>query len=308
LELEVILAKLFVVQNYELNEPDFYPQPPVKRDILPADALPISPNNPPWNGWTALGVWVASVIFISVLQMLFLMPYLMRQPLDFSDKIGVMTFAKTDPTAILLQLIAVIPAHLFTFVLAWLVVTGFRKFAFRETLGWDLGRFRIWHAFVMFAGFYAIALVLAYIFGTSETDFDRMLKSSRSAVFLVAFFATFTAPLIEEVIYRGLLYSAFQRRFGVVLAVIFVTVLFTVVHIPQYSSESIPNYASVIPLLLLSLTLTLLRVHTKNLLPCILLHTVVNAVQSVLLILQPYIENYIKTHQAETASLIQFFK
>ena len=284
------------MQNYESNQQENFPQTPIKKDTLPVERLPHSPDNPPWNGWAAFGVWVASVVFIIIFPNLFLLPYLANQQLNFSDQSAVLAFVKTDPTAILLQISAIIPAHICIFILAWLVVTGFRKFSFRETLGWNLNGFKIWHSFVIFAGFYAIAILLANLLGTSETDFDRMLKSSRTAVYFVAFFATFTAPLVEEVIYRGLLYSAFQRKFGVASSVLLVTVLFTIVHIPQYSSENIPNYASVITLLLLSLTLTLIRVRTKNLLPCILLHTVINGIQSILLILQPYIENYIKIH------------
>ena len=296
------------MQTEENNIPE-YQTPNLQETIeTPQSLIHPTPDNPPWNGWAAFGVWVASVLFIVVFPNIFLLPYLMKQPLDFSNQASVLEFAQTDATAILIQLVSIIPAHICTFLLAWLVVTGFRKYSFRETLGWNLERFRIWHAILIFVGFYVVALALANLLGTTETDFDRMMKSSRTAVFLIAFFATFTAPLVEEVVYRGLLYSAFQRRFGVILAVVLVTVLFTAVHIPQYSSQSVPNYASIITLLMLSLTLTLLRVHTKNLLPCILLHTVVNAVQSVLLILQPYIEKYIETHQPETAFIIGFFR
>lgn len=295
------------MQNYESSNSENFP-PPVKNDVLPSDSLLISPNNPPWNGWAAFGVWVASVAFIVIFPNLFLLPYLTNQAIDFSDQAAILNFAKTDSTAVLLQIIAVIPAHVCTFILAWLVVTRFRKFSFRKTLGWEWNGFKIWHSFVIFAGFYALAILLTQLFGESETDFDRMLKTSRTVVYLVAFFATFTAPLVEEVIYRGLLYSAFQRKFGVAAAVLFVTVLFTAVHIPQYSSENIPNYASIIVLLLLSLTLTLIRVRTDNLLPCVFLHTIVNGIQSLGLIFYPYIENHIKTHQSETAWIIQFFK
>ena len=229
------------------------------------------------------------------------------QNISFSDQVALADFVKNDSTAILLQIAAVIPAHIFTFILAWLVVTGFRKHSFREMVGWQWNGFKIWHSLVIFAVFYGIALLLTNILGEVETDFDRMLKSSRTVVFVVAFLATFTAPLVEEVVYRGLLYSAFQRRFGVILAVALVTILFTAVHIPQYSSESVPNYASIITLLLLSLTLTLIRVRTGNLLPCIFLHTIINGIQSVVLILYPYLEKYIETSEP-TASLIHFFK
>ena len=294
--------------NNEYNQSENFLPPPVEKDFMLSETLPVSPNNPPWNGWTAFGVWFASIAFIIIFPLIFLLPYMVRQNIDFTNQAAIADFAKSNPTAILLQIAAVIPAHIFTFILAWLVVTGFKKYSFREMIGWQWNGFKIWHSLVIFAVFYGIALLLTNILGEVETDFDRMIKSSRAIVFVVAFLATFTAPLVEEVVYRGILYSAFQRRFGVVLAVALVTILFTAVHVPQYSSESVPNYASIITLLLLSLTLTLIRVRTGNLLPCIFLHTIVNGVQSVMLILSPYLEKYLETHSAQTASIIYFFK
>jgi uncharacterized protein len=296
------------VQNNQFNQSENFPSPPIKKDFIPSETLPVSPNNPPWSGWAAFGVWFVSVAFIILFPLIFLLPYMATQNIGFSDKIALADFVKNDSTAILLQIVAVIPAHIFTFILAWLVVTKFRKYSFREMVGWQWNGFKIWHSLVIFAVFYGIALLLTNILGEIETDFDRMLKSSRTIIFVVAFLATFTAPLVEEVVYRGLLYSAFQRKFGVILAVALVTILFTAVHIPQYSSESVPNYASIITLLLLSLTLTLIRVRTGNLLPCVFLHTIVNGIQSIMLILSPYLEKYIETHSEQTASLIHLFK
>lgn len=295
------------MQEYETPISENHPSARLKTDLETSEMLPVSPDNPPWNGWTAFGVWAASVAFIIIFPNLFLLPYIANQQLNFSSQNAIIEFAKTDPTAILLQITAIIPAHLCTLILAWLVVTRFKKFPFFDTLGWRWNGFKVWHSFVIFALFYGVAILLAKVFGESETDFDRMLKSSRTVVYFVAFFATFTAPLVEEVIYRGILYSAFQRKFGIAAAVILVTVLFTAVHIPQYSSDNIPNYASIITLLMLSLTLTMIRVRTGNLLPCVVLHTVINGVQSFVLITQPYIENFIKENQTPAALISHIF-
>jgi membrane protease YdiL (CAAX protease family) len=124
-------------------------------------------------------------------------------------------------------------------------------------------------------------------FRSKENDFQQMLQSSRAAVYLVAFFATFTAPLVEEVVYRGVLYSAFQRRLGQDFRRVLVTVLFAAVHVPQYSKNFDPDYGTIFTLLIVSLILTLIRVRAKSLLPCIVLHTIFNGAQSVLLILEP---------------------
>jgi membrane protease YdiL (CAAX protease family) len=156
-------------------------------------------------------------------------------------------------------------------------------------LGWRLNGFKIWHAVGLTIVFYAFGYLMTWSFGHVENDFEKLVKSSRTAVYLVAILATFTAPLVEEVVYRGVLYSAFQRKFGFTLAVIVVTLLFTLVHVPQYSLNNVPDYASVTTLLFLSLALTLVRAKTGNLLPCIVLHTIFNGLQSLLLVLEPWL-------------------
>ncbi|QYO66973.1 CPBP family intramembrane glutamic endopeptidase [Leptolyngbya sp. 7M] len=248
-----------------------------------------SPNNPPWGGWAAFGVWVASILFIVVFQNLFLAPYVFASKVPLNDPNAILEFSKTDPIAVLLTFVSVIPAHIFTFVLAWLVVTRFRRFSFREMLGWEWGGFKVWHAVALSVLFYLIALGAVQIFGDVENDLDRMLRSSWYIKYVVAVIAILSAPLVEEVVYRGVLYSAFQRAFGVVIAVVAVTLLFSLVHVAQYSQNATPDYAVMSVLTLLSLLLTLVRVWTGNLLPCIVLHLVFNSFQSVVMIAEPYL-------------------
>lgn len=244
-----------------------------------------TPNDPPWSSVVAVLVWIASVAAILIVPTLFLLPYLISQRGSLGDNQALGELLKNDPTAILLQIAAVIPAHLLTLVLAWAVVTNLNRFSFKETLGWQSGGMS-WHHYIgILVIFFAVAIVVGSYFPEQENDLTRILKSSRWAVFLVAFLATFTAPIVEEVVYRGLLYSAFQRKVGVTLAVVSVTLLFALVHVPQY----FPSYSTIGLLLLLSLILTLVRARTGNLWPCIVLHTIFNATQSVLLILEPYI-------------------
>ncbi len=249
-----------------------------------------TPDNPPWNGWVAVGVWFASVLFVGIVPLIFLVPYLITQGLDLGDRDRLSEFVRTDSTAVILQLAPIMLAHALTLIVAWFVVTRFNTYSFRQTLGWKMNGFKWWHAILITVGFYALAITLLSLLGDVENEFEILLKTSKYAVYLVAFFATVSAPLVEEVVYRGLLYSAFQRRFGGIIAVIFVTLLFTLVHVPQYSLGAVPDYATVVTLLLLSLSLTLLRAGTGNLLPCIVLHTVFNAIQSVLLVAEPYLK------------------
>ncbi|HEY0428444.1 MAG TPA: CPBP family intramembrane glutamic endopeptidase [Pyrinomonadaceae bacterium] len=299
------------MQNEEFKKIN-YTAPPVRNFGEPNTTTPVdiapTPDNPPWNGWAAIGVWILSIVFIIVFPLIFILPYLANQKLDFADKAAVSNFVLSDKTAVILQLLSVIPSHLFTILVAWLVVTRFRKYSFRQMLGWKMGGFRFFHIFLIIVGFFALSMLATAIFGEQTNDFMKILESSRTAVFLVAIFATFTAPLVEEVVYRGMLYSAFQRRIGVIWSVVAVTFLFALVHVPQYSKGWVPDFATVSVILLLSLVLTLIRARTGNLLPCIVLHTVFNGIQSILMILMPYIEPYFNSNQGKSGWIIHFLK
>ncbi len=245
-----------------------------------------TPDNPPWNWLTASGVWLASIVFL-VLPSIFIVFYAAAKNVDVRNVESLKEFVLNDSTAILLQIISVIPAHALTLALAWAVVTRFNKFSFRETLGWQWGGFKAWHIAVILVAFFLFAAALTALFGEQDNELMRILRSSRSAVYIVAFLATFTAPIVEEVVYRGIIYSAFYKAFGVIIAVIVAATLFAGVHFLQYNGD----ITALIMICLLSLILTLIRVRTQNLLPCIVLHTVFNGIQSIILILQPFISS-----------------
>ena len=250
----------------------------------------------------ALGVWLASVAFILFIPAFFLIPYIASQGTPLSDSQAIIEFAKSDQTAVFLQILAIIPAHILTLLVAWLVISRGRKFSFRDTLGWEKGGFKWWHYVAILVGFFVIAAIVGSAFPEQDNDLLRILKSSRSAVYIVAFVATFTAPAVEEIVYRGILYSAFERLGGVTVAFVLVTLLFALVHVPQYY----PSYSTIFLLTLLSVVLTLVRVKSNNLLPCIILHTLFNGFQSVMLILEPYIQKEATPEQA--AAILYLFK
>lgn len=292
------------MQNEELNKSENAALN-LEEQIETSQALiNATPDNPPWNSGVAFSVWLLSVFFIFIVPTFFVGVYLVAAGVDFTNREQLQDVIKNDITSSLVSLAAVIPAHLLTLAVAWAVITRFNTFSFRQTLGWRFNQFRIWHIFVITALILILAAFLTSYFGEQDNEFMRILKSSRAAVYLVAFLATFTAPLVEEVIYRGVLYSAFQRTFGVQLAVILVTFLFALVHVPQY----LPDFVSISVICLVSLILTLIRAKTGNLLPCIALHFVFNGIQALFLVFQPLLERHFENQTQQAAVIIQFLK
>jgi uncharacterized protein len=259
------------------------------------------PNNPSWHWLTSLGVWFSSVFLIGVFQFAFVLGFLIYNNVTVGgfaladafknlQEMDLASILKTDASAMFWAVSSVIIAHILTLALAWVVVTRFKKDSFREALGWSQKQFNVWNSLITVGLFYILAVALTMIFGEQEDEFSRMLKSSREIVYAIAIIATFSAPIVEEVVYRGLIFSSFYKSFGAVVAILVATFLFAGVHYPQYWG----NYAGLIAITTLSFVITMIRYKTKSVLPCIVLHTIFNASQSVLLLLQPWIEPSIK--------------
>jgi len=139
------------------------------------------------------------------------------------------------------------------------------------------------------------------LFGGQGTALDRLVESSRPAAVMIAFLAIATAPIVEEAVYRGILYPAIERVSGANAAIVIVTLLFALPHVPQYW----PNLAVIFSITLLSVTLTVLRARTGRLLPCIAVHFVFNGIQSLIIVLEPYLRTAVENlRHAKTGALL----
>lgn len=242
------------------------------------------PDNPPWGIGTAIVVWLASVAF----QILFSIPVLLFYaaskgitPARADYQQALTVFAATDKTAVFLQILTLLPAHLLTLLLIWIVVTRFAKRPFGLLVGLTNDRFPVWKSVVIGAVLFFAGTGLAKLIGgDTPTQLEQIINSSVPTRYLVAFIAVATAPIAEELVYRGILYSALRKLVGAIGAVVLVLGLFTLVHVPQYW----PNYGVVLAVGLLSVSLTIIRAYTGRLMPCVLIHLVFNGIQALILL------------------------
>lgn len=254
-----------------------------------ADVTP-NPDNPPWGPITGVSVWLASVAAIFVVQIIAAGAWILIQmargaPLpNFAVREEIEQWAMS-PNMMLLQVGSIIAAHAITLALCWVVVTRFRFRPFWASLGSSWGGHSVWY-WVVFSACILVALqlfarVLSRLVPEAESPFDQLLKTSQQVRIAVALLATFTAPLVEEVVYRGVLFSSLRRHLGTIGTVLVVTVTFAGVHVVQNRGA----WVSIAGLTFLSLVLTIVRARTRSILPCVLIHTVNNAVASVFIVL-----------------------
>jgi membrane protease YdiL (CAAX protease family) len=98
-------------------------------------------------------------------------------------------------------------------------------------------------------------------------------RSISSNILLVV--VAVVAPFSEEIFFRGFLYSAFKKSWGVNAALFLSSILFAVVHLELYSF---------IPLVIIGWILAYLFEKTKSLMPAIFLHGVYNLILILILL------------------------
>jgi uncharacterized protein len=294
------------------EEPSGFPEQAVRHDLASPPAAP--QVSQPWlDVVKAFLIWMGSIGLLIFVPVIFAIPYIAYNWINNGPPTA--QALATDKTLLFLSIAGILPTHLLTLLLVWLYVTGvlrglvllvLREISLRElreyvataarrpffkTLGFEWPKnlspllttvLGVLLAFVLLVIGWAVTQFL----GGNKTQLDLLIESSLPARFATAFVAVLTAPLIEELIYRGVVYSALERAAGVAIAVIVVSLLFAGVHVFQYSN----NIGVITVITLLSFSLTLARAYSGSVLPPFIIHLVFNGIQSLVLALAPFID------------------
>lgn len=104
---------------------------------------------------------------------------------------------------------------------------------------------------------------------------ELIFKEHRpAAILLISFLIALIGPFIEEVFFRGFLYSAFKKKAGILCAVLLSSFLFAFLH---------GNFLGFVPIMFLGVLLAYLRERTGSLVPSIAVHVVHNSVLAVMM-------------------------
>ncbi len=127
----------------------------------------------------------------------------------------------------------------------------------------------------------ALALVVQFanvvVPPPEKLPFDRLF-SSQTAAWLIIATSLLVAPLVEELVFRGYIYTLLERLWGVLPAVLLSGILFGSIHFSQLS----PGYFQVFLLCVVGLTFSWIRARTGTVLASVLAHLGYNATISLL--------------------------
>lgn len=244
-------------------------------------------------GWLevakAVVLWATSFILLLTVPLITALPYIVYKLATVGAE-----YAKalpTDKTLLFFSVLGIFPAHLLTLVVIWMVITEGGRRPFWKTIAFEWPEGLMPSAttiacVLLAAVLFGLAQLISYFYGERKTDLDILIESSIYARIATAFMATATAPLVEEVLYRGVLYRAIEKAGGMAVAVPVVSLLFAGVHVFQYRN----NIAVIIVITLLSVVLTVSRALTGKLIPAFIIHLVFNGIQSFFIVLGAFVD------------------
>jgi CAAX protease family protein len=281
------------------NEPPpLSKQPAIEPELIPGPnpVQKVIAAPPPGNEWAeklidsakAFLMWVGSVVLLLAIPLAIILPYFIY--LSVNSGAPTAESLTQDKTFLLLSIVGVIPAHLLTLLLAWVLITEFGRRPFWKSLNFfwppSLGPWKGLGISVLCAlALLGVGILVINLIGGGKTDLDRLIESSYGARLVTAFLAVATAPLVEEIIYRGMLYPASKRLLGVGWAIAIVSFLFAGVHYFQYQN----NLGVFTAIVILSLSLTVIRAVSNSLMIPFVVHLIFNGVQSLYFVIEPLV-------------------
>lgn len=254
------------------------------------------PSASGWGAGTGLLTWGVSVALLFGTQLIAMFIYF---GIQMSRTGNIPKTLEIDWLLAILSIAAAIPAHILTLIFCWFVVTERGQQPFWQRMGWGWHpQFKWIHAAALAGLMMGVAILFSKILPHQETDLEKILKLGTSVRILTALLAVLSAPLVEEVIYRGVLFPGLERNWGAAAGIAGTTLLFALVHVPQYWG----SWAAIATILFLSLVLTVLRAATGSILPGIATHFFYNGVQSVALLLG--LDEGVKEQTTQTAQIV----
>jgi len=139
----------------------------------------------------------------------------------------------------------------------------------------------MWYTFISLVAIFIISFIYVYVMNavlgieapSSKIEILIRNRSISNTILLVV--VAFIGPVVEEVFFRGFLYSAFKKSWGVLPALFISSVLFSVVHLQVYSF---------LPLFIIGWLLAYIFEKTRSLFPAIFLHAIYNLILILILL------------------------
>jgi membrane protease YdiL (CAAX protease family) len=244
--------------------------------VVSAESPPPSPPRPPRWSLTDLGLLIGfGVVAFFLAYILVTLGYMAL--LAARHQPAVLENAKES---VYLSMVFQIVAYVLLFGAIYVLVALRGRLPFWRALKWKRPTLLGALAFVAAGTFLAVGVQFAPTIFPDRNEFPlQQLFSSPSTAYAVGAFAVLIAPVMEELIFRGVLFAIFEEVVSLPFAVVTTAVLFTAMHIQEYRGA----WNHLFLLLIVGLIFSFARGMTGSLAPSVFLHASYNFCQLVVL-------------------------
>jgi uncharacterized protein len=175
---------------------------------------------------------------------------------------------------VVLALIAQFVFYAFLFIYIYVLVVYRYHLNFWSGIRWGPVHSRQVAHYIAGGVLMTIAVQLAPTLLPDKANFPlQHLFSSPASAYATAIFAVVIAPFMEELIFRGFIFSVFEFRIGLSFAIVGTAILFAGMHAYEYKGA----WNHLLLIFIVGLILSLTRGLTHRLAPSVVLHTTYNA-------------------------------
>src|SRR5205085_2982284 len=227
----------------------------------------VVPRDPPWTFWDILLVIVIFVLSLMA-SVAFALGTAQRIP----------HLAGNNRQALLLNPLFFVPvqfvAYLITFIFTRILITLRAQNDFWTAVKWNPPK----SSSAAISAFGGATLALAVQLASSvlpipkSLPMDQYFRDAPSA-YIMAAFGILVAPLVEELLFRGLLFPLLARSLGIASGVVLTAGFFSLIHQSQLKHA----WAPLLLLFVVGLALTITRAHTQSVAASWIMHCAYNA-------------------------------
>jgi membrane protease YdiL (CAAX protease family) len=192
----------------------------------------------------------------------------------FGPVFGWKTSAAAMNRNVFLALGAQFVFYVFVFIYLYVLIVRGYHLNFWRGIQWGPVVWRQVLHFVAGGVLMTVAVQLAPAVLPDKTNFPlEHLFSSPASAYATAIFAVVIAPFMEELVFRGFMFSVFEIRVGLPVAIVVTAILFAGMHAYEYKGA----WNHLLLIFVVGLILSLTRGLTHKLAPSVILHTTYNA-------------------------------
>ncbi|MBC7334015.1 MAG: CPBP family intramembrane metalloprotease [Actinobacteria bacterium] len=141
----------------------------------------------------------------------------------------------------------------------------------------------LWYSFLFLIVIFLISFLYVYVLKSffnieaPQSKVEQLVRNRSISANILLFVVAVVAPFCEELYFRGFLYSAFKKSWGVTGGLFLSSFLFALAHMEPYSF---------VPIMIIGWILAYVFEKTKSLFPSIFLHGLYNLVSILILFWQ----------------------